>query len=142
MLVFTVISALEFLSEMSTNTKKEKVSRLRAEVIITTRTTPNNIFIAICGKKVSFLFYWISRGRARYNLLKFNNFFSITKMFTEIVAFTKKYKQIIFRLRTKGRGKSRKLVKELSRWKVPVFFVTNSTRRAFNGCKFPHTRRI
>lgn len=142
MLVFTVRSALKFLDEIATSAKKEKVSRLRAEVIITTRTTPNNIFIAVCGKKISHLFYWISRGRARYSLLKFNNFFSIKKMFTEVVAFVKKYKQIVFRLKTKGRGRSKKLVKELTKWRVPVFYVTCATRRAFNGCKFPHTRRV
>ena len=114
MLVFTMESAMEFLNGLSTSAKKTKVSSLRAEVLVTTRTTPNNLFLAVCGKKVSHLFYWISRGRARYSLLKFNNFFSIRKMFTEIVAYLKKHSQIIFRLKTKGRGKSKKLLKELA----------------------------
>ncbi len=133
---------MEFLNGLSTSAKKTKVSSLRAEVLVTTRTTPNNLFLAVCGKKVSHLFYWISRGRARYSLLKFNNFFSIRKMFTEIVAYLKKHSQIIFRLKTKRRGKSKKLLKELAHWKVPVFYVAAITRRPFNGCKFPHTRRV
>lgn len=133
---------MEFLNGLTTSTKKTKVSSLRAEVLVTTRTTPNNLFLAVCGKKISHLFYWISRGRARYSLLKFNNFFSIRKMFTEIVAYLKKHSQIIFRLKTKGRGKSKKLLKELAHWKVPVFYIANITRRPFNGCKFPHTRRV
>lgn len=135
-------TALEFLNTIANNTKKNKIVSLRAEVLVTTRTTPNNLFLAVCGKKISHLFYWISRGRSRYSLLKFNNFFSIKKMFTEIVAYLKKNSQIIFRLKTKGRGKSKKLLRELVYWKVPVFYIANITRRPFNGCKFPHTRRV
>jgi hypothetical protein len=33
-------------------------------------------------------------------------------MFTEIVAFVKKYKQIVFKLKIKGRGRSKNLAKE------------------------------
>lgn len=117
---------------------------LRAEIFLTTRTTPNNIFIAICKKdKIkNYLLYWITRGRERYKFLKFNNFFSVSKMFYEVVAFTIKNKQIIYRLIGKGRNKMRPLTKELSMWKIPVFFIKNKVRRPFNGCKFPHTRRV
>jgi hypothetical protein len=30
----------------------------------------------------------------------------------------------------------------LSLWKIPLFFIINKIRRPFNGCKFPHTRRV
>lgn len=57
MLLFTVETAFEFLDETLNLSKKEKLKRLRAEVILTTRTTPNNIFIAVCSKKDGKLFY-------------------------------------------------------------------------------------
>lgn len=142
MILFTVLSALEFLNENIKINKNQKKMRLRAEVLLTTRTTPNNLFIAVCGKKKSSLFYWISRGRERYNFLKFNNFFSLKRMFIEVVAFTLKYRQIVFKLIGKGRSRVRPFSKEFRKWKIPVFFVINKIRRPFNGCKFPHTRRI
>mgnify|MGYP004709536937 FL=1 len=142
MLLFSVETAFTFLDETLSLTKKQKQLRLSAEIILTTRTTPNNIFIGVCGKGVSYLFYWISRGRERYNILKFNNFFSLKKMFIEVVAFIKKYKQIIYKFKTKGRGKSKGLTKELKFWKIPLFYFISTTKRAFNGCKFPHSRRI
>jgi len=133
---------------MDENVKLSKSKRdicLRAEVYLTTRTTPNNIFIAICKKnknRKSYLLYWLTRGRERYKFLKFNNFFSVSKMFYEVVAFTIKNKQIVYRLIGKGRNKIRPLSKELSLWKIPLFFIINKIRRPFNGCKFPHTRRV
>lgn len=142
MIIFNINSALEFLNENIKITKNQKKIRLRAEVLLTTRTTPNNLFIAVCGKKKSILFYWISRGRERYNFLKFNNFFSLKKMFTEVVAFTLKYRQVIFKLVGKGRNRIKPLSKEFKTWKIPLFYVINKIRRPFNGCKFPHTRRI
>lgn len=57
MILFTVLSALEFLNENIKINKNQKKIRLRAEVLLTTRTTPNNLFIAVCGKKKSSLFY-------------------------------------------------------------------------------------
>lgn len=142
MLVFTVNSALDYLEENIKISRLEKKKRLRAEILLTTRTTPNNLFISVCGKKKSILFYWISRGRERYSFLKFNNFFSLRRMFTEVVAFTLKYKQTVFKLVGKGRFKIKQFSKEFRKWKIPVFFVINLIRRPFNGCKFPHTRRV
>lgn len=142
MVLFTINTALQYLSENYKISKTEKEKSLRAEVILTTRTTPNNLFIAICKLKNKKLVYYITRGRDRYSFLKFNNFFSLKKMFTEIVAYTIKYQFIIFKLVSKGRGKIKPLSKEFKKWKVPVFFVINKIRRPFNGCKFPHTRRI
>ena len=66
-------------------------------------------------KKKSILFYWISRGRERYKFLKFNNFFSLKRMFTEVVAFTLKYKQIVYKLIGKGRFKVRQFSKEFKK---------------------------
>jgi len=60
MVIFTVEGALDYMDE---NIKLSKFKRdlcLRAEVFLTTRTTPNNIFIAICKKsksKKSYLLY-------------------------------------------------------------------------------------
>lgn len=142
MAIFSVESALLFINENTKSIKNEKISRLRAEVILTTRTTPNNLFIAVCGKKKGTLFYWLSRGRERYNFLKFNNFFSLKRMFIEIVAYTLKYKQIIFKLIGKGRSRIKPFSREFKTWKIPVFYAINRIRRPFNGCKFPHTRRI
>lgn len=142
MVVFTVLTALNYLNENIKISKHQKKIRLRAEVLLTTRTTPNNLFVSVCGKKKSILFYWISRGRERYKFLKFNNFFSLKRMFTEVVAFTLKYKQIVYKLIGKGRFKVRQFSKEFKKWKIPVFFIYNAIRRPFNGCKFPHTRRV
>jgi hypothetical protein len=63
-------------------------------------------------------------------------------MFTEVVAFTLKYRQIIFKLVGKGRNRIKPLSKEFKTWRIPLFYVINKIRRPFNGCKFPHTRRI
>jgi len=142
MAIFSVQSAVEFLKDTIKISKNKKKIRLRAEVLLTTRTTPNNIFLAVCGKKKSTLFYWISRGRERYNFLKFNNFFSLKRMFIEIVAFTLKYRQTIYKLIGKGRSRIKPLSKELRMWKIPIYFIINKIRRPFNGCKFPHTRRV
>lgn len=142
MLVFTVSTAKDYLNENIKITKIQKKKRLRAEILLTTRTTPNNLFISICSKKNSCLFYWITRGRERYNFLKFNNFYSLRKMFIEVVAFIVKYQQIVYKLIGKGRFRIKPFSKEFKAWKIPVFFVKNRIRRPFNGCKFPHTRRI
>ena len=142
MLVFSVVSALEFLESKAKATKGIKNIGLRAEVTVTTRTTPNNLFLSVCKKKLGGLLYWISRGRSRFDLLKFNNFFSISKMFTEIVAYLKKYSQCVFKLKSKGRSRTRRLMRELKKWRVPVFYIAEALRRPFNGCKFPHTRRV
>jgi hypothetical protein len=42
----------------------------------------------------------------------------------------------------KGRNRIKPLSKEFKTWKIPLFYVINKIRRPFNGCKFPHTRRI
>jgi len=57
MLVFTVSTAKDYLNENIKITKIQKKKRLRAEILLTTRTTPNNLFISICSKKNSCLFY-------------------------------------------------------------------------------------
>lgn len=144
MIVFTVEGALTYMDESVKLTKKKREQCLRAEIFLTTRTTPNNIFIALCkrDKKKRFLLYWITRGRERYKFLKFNNFFSVRRMFSEVVAFTIRNKQTVYRLIGKGRNKMRPLSKELNMWRIPVFFIQNKIRRPFNGCKFPHTRRV
>lgn len=142
MIILTVEGALEFINENLKSVKNKKVSRLRAEVLLTTRTTPNNLFIAVCSKKKGTLFYWLSRGRERYNFLKFNNFFSLKRMFVEAVAFTVKFRQIIFRLIGKGRSRVRPFSLEFRKWRIPLFYTINLIRRPFNGCKFPHTRRV
>lgn len=141
---------MEYMDESVKLTKKKRELCLRAEIFLTTRTTPNNIFVAICkkgkltkkGERRDHLLYWISRGRERYKFLKFNNFFSITRMFAEVVAFAIRNKQTVYRLIGKGRNKVRPLSRELSMWNVPVFFIRSKIRRPFNGCKFPHTRRV
>ncbi len=140
--MFSTESAIEYINENVKFQKNEKTARLRAEVILSTRTTPNNLFIAVCDKNKGSLFYWLSRGRERYNFLKFNNFFSLKKMFSEAVAYTLKFRQIIFRLVGKGRSRIKPFSKEFKKWKIPVFYIINRIRRPFNGCKFPHTRRI
>jgi hypothetical protein len=58
MVAFSVEAALIYLDGLTnTITKKQTSVRLRAEVIITARTTPNNIFIAVCNKKINYLYY-------------------------------------------------------------------------------------
>lgn len=115
MVLFTIETALIFLSENNKVSKNDKKKRLRAEVLLTTRTTPNNLFIAVCGIKDRKLFYYITRGRERYNFLKFNNFFSLKKMFTEIVAYTLKHRQIVFKLVGKGRSKVKPFSKQFKK---------------------------
>jgi len=56
MVIFNINSALEFLNENIKIPKNQKKIRLRAEVLLTTRTTPNNLFIAVCGKKKKYSF--------------------------------------------------------------------------------------
>lgn len=142
MVIFSVQSAIDYINENVKSIKNEKTARLRAEVIMSTRTTPNNLFISICDKKKGTLFYWLSRGRERYNFLKFNNFFSLKKMFAEALAYTIRFKQTVFRLVGKGRSRIKPFSREFKKWGIRVFYVINRIRRPFNGCKFPHTRRI
>lgn len=52
MVIFTVEAAIQYLDESLKLTRRKRDLCLRAEVFLTTRTTPNNIFIAIC-KKIS-----------------------------------------------------------------------------------------
>jgi hypothetical protein len=55
-ILFTVESAIEFLNEII-KIPKNKKKRLRAEIILTTRTTPNNLFIAVCNYRTRSLSY-------------------------------------------------------------------------------------
>jgi hypothetical protein len=51
LVIFSVQSAIDYINENVKSIKNEKTARLRAEVIMSTRTTPNNLFISICDKK-------------------------------------------------------------------------------------------
>ena len=57
MLVFSVASALEFLESRAKASKNVKNVGLRAEVTVTTRTTPNNLVLSVCRKKMGGLLY-------------------------------------------------------------------------------------
>jgi ribosomal protein S11 len=63
-------------------------------------------------------------------------------MFAEALAYTIRFKQTVFRLVGKGRSRIKPFSREFKKWGIRVFYVINRIRRPFNGCKFPHTRRI
>ena len=123
-------------------TKKQRKARIRAEVILNARTTPNNVFITISQKTLGHVFYWTSKGRPQFSFLKFNNMFSLERMFVEAVVFLKRYNQFVFCIKLRGRVKLKPLARQLIEKNVPLYSSNVGNRKPFNGCKLPHTRRV
>ena len=131
-----------FLNTRQKLSKKQRQVRTRAEVILNARTTPNNVFICVAEKTLGHVFFWISKGRPQFSILKFNNMFSLERMFTEVTFFLKKFLQKVYCLKLRGRTKITSLTKQLKAKGIPVFYSDTGNRKPFNGCKLPHTRRI
>lgn len=131
-----------FLNVRQKLSKKQRQVRTRAEVILNARTTPNNVFICVAERILGHVFFWISKGRPQFGILKFNNMFSLERMFVEVTFFLKKFLQTVYCLKLRGRTKVANLSRQLKAKGVPVFYSDAGNRKPFNGCRLPHTRRI
>ena len=135
--IFTVIRSWELYFPSSSFAVKLASALVSSKLKRSLYPTVLNVNIARSNMAISFFkapqykFFWKAR-----------NYFSLKRMFVEIVAFTLKYRQLIYKLIGKGRNRIKPYSKEFKTWKIPVFYIINTIRRPFNGCKFPHKRRL